>query len=153
MAAHHLAQLNIAKARAALDSELLQDFVNRLDEINTLADSSAGFVWRLEDEEGDATNIRLFDDPLMIVNLSVWEDLESLKDFAYRTAHAELIKARTQWFEKPTSAYQVLWWIPAGTQPSPEEAAQKLELIRSEGPTAQAFSFARPFTPQGEPGR
>ncbi len=141
---YHLAQINIAKARAEMDSDVMQGFVSRLDEINALADDAPGFVWRLQSEDGDATSIRVFDDPLLLVNMSVWEDLESLKEYVYRSLHVELIKDRDAWFHKLAAAHQALWWIPAGHTPTLEEAKTRLDILDRSGPTTEAFTFARP---------
>ncbi|GJM14387.1 MAG: hypothetical protein DHS20C12_27900 [Pseudohongiella sp.] len=145
MAEFHLAQINIAKARDEMDTAVMAGFVSRLNEINALADEAPGFVWRLQSEDGDATSLRLFEDPLMVVNMSVWQDIETLKNFVYRSVHLELLKDKQDWFEKLSSAYQVLWWIPAGHLPSIEEALAKLERIQEHGPSEAAFSFAKPF--------
>ncbi|MGY0196744.1 DUF3291 domain-containing protein [Leptothrix sp. BB-4] len=145
MPAFHLAQINIARAKAEMDSDVMRDFVARLDEINGLAEQAPGFVWRLKDEANDATAIRVFDDPLMLVNMSVWRDLESLKAFVYRSMHVELIRDRDAWFNKMTAAHQALWWIPAGHVPDTQEAKARLELLRTQGPTAEAFTFAKAF--------
>jgi hypothetical protein len=145
MTTHHLAQINIARARAEMDSVEMRDFVARLDEINALAERSPGFVWRLKDEANDATAIRVFDDPLMLVNMSVWQDIESLKAFVYRSMHVELIRDRDAWFNKMTAAHQALWWVPAGHVPDTQEAKARLELLRTQGPTADAFTFAKAF--------
>lgn len=141
----HIAQLNIARAIAGMESEVMTGFVSRLEEINALADRSPGFIWRLQSEEGDATALRVFDDPLMLVNMSVWSSIEELKDFVYRSMHVELIRDREAWFEKLSAAHQVLWWIPEGHIPTVEEAKAKLELIREQGPSPEAFTFGRPF--------
>ena len=96
----HLAQINIALARSEMTGDIMSGFVARLDEINALADISPGFIWRLQSDEGDATTIRVFDDPLLLINMSVWADIESLKNYVYRSAHVELIKDRDAWFKK-----------------------------------------------------
>ena len=140
-----IAQLNIAKAKAEMDMALMSDFVSRLDEINALADSAPGFVWRLQTEDGDATSLRVFDDPLVIVNMSVWTSIERLMEFVYRSSHVELIRDREAWFEKLGTLHQVLWWIPERHIPTMEEGKEKLELIREHGPSRQAFNFGKPF--------
>ena len=142
---YHIAQLNIARAVDEMDSEVMGGFVSRLEEINALADRSPGFVWRLQSEEGDATALRVFEDPLMLVNMSVWRSIEELKEFVYRSAHVELIRDREAWFEKLGTAHQVLWWVPEGHVPSVEEAKAKLELIRENGPSPEAFTFGKHF--------
>ncbi|MFO0998308.1 MAG: DUF3291 domain-containing protein [Alphaproteobacteria bacterium] len=137
----HLAQLNIARAAEPLDSPRLADFVAALDSINALAESSPGFVWRLKGEAGNATDIKLSDDPNLIVNMSVWESVEALFDFVYRTGHTKVMARRREWFEKPEKAYQVLWWVPAGHRPTLDEALARLEHLRRHGPAAEAFTF------------
>lgn len=125
----------------------MKGFVDRLDEINGIADSSAGFIWRLQTEEGDATTIQAFDDPLLLVNLSVWNDIDSLKSFVYKSLHVELIQDRDAWFKKMRESHQALWWIPEGHIPSVEEAKEKLACLQANGPSEVAFTFARSFDP------
>ncbi|NOR19386.1 MAG: DUF3291 domain-containing protein [Xanthomonadales bacterium] len=145
MAEFQLAQINVAKAVAEMETEVMHGFVSRLEEINALADQALGFVWRLQSEDGDATSINVFDDALMLINISVWDSLESLKAFVYRTVHVELIQDREAWFNKMGTAHQALWWVPAGHIPSEEEGKEKLAQIREHGPTQDAFTFGRPF--------
>jgi hypothetical protein len=142
---YHLAQINIAHALAPMDSALMKGFVDRLAEINALADSSPGFVWRLQTEDGDATALQAFDDPLLLVNMSVWENIDSLKNYVYKSLHVELIRDRNAWFNKMTKPHQVLWWVPAGHIPSVTEGKEKLELLQKVGPSIAAFTFAKPF--------
>ncbi len=144
---YHLAQLNIGKMIAPLDDPRMASFVARLEPINALADASPGFVWRLQSEAGDATALRVFDDPDILVNLSVWESLDALRGFVYRSEHRELLKDRAQWFVKSSARHLVLWWIPAGSTPSLEEAKQKLALLQAQGPSEQAFDFRHAFAP------
>jgi len=145
MAKYNLAQINIALAKSEMDTEIMEGFVSRLDEINKTADNAEGFVWRLQTEDGDSTAIRVFDEPLLLVNMSVWENIEALKDFVYKSAHVELIRDRQGWFHKYIDAHQALWWIPVGHIPTIEEAKKKLETIQKQGPTASAFHFGKPF--------
>ncbi len=147
MADHHLAQLNIARMKYAIDAPEMADFVARLEDVNALADRSPGFVWRLQTDDGDATAIDFFG-PDVLVNLSVWLDLESLRDYAFRSAHKEVLVQRQRWFERMTEAYAVLWWIPAGRIPTIDEAADRLERLRRDGPGPQAFTFKDNFAPE-----
>ena len=142
---YQIAQINIAQAQDSMESETMNGFVERLDEINTLADKSPGFVWRLETEEGDATAIQAFDDPLMIVNMSVWENIESLKNYVYKSMHVELIRDRDAWFNKITKVHQALWWVPEGHIPSIEEGKKKLNYLQQHGSNDEVFTFAKPF--------
>jgi hypothetical protein len=141
----HLAQVNIARLAAPLDSPQLADFVANLGPINALADRSDGFVWRLQTEEGDATSLRIFDDEWLIVNMSVWESIEALRDYVYRSAHADVLRHRQEWFVKMIEAHVALWWIDAGTLPTVADARERLEMIRTNGPTPHAFSLKEPF--------
>jgi len=145
LSAFHIAQVNVAQAKAGMDSEVMQGFVSRLGEINALADGADGFIWRLKEEGGSATAIRVFDDPLLLINMSVWANLDALKHYVYKSLHVELIKDREVWFNKMGESHQALWWIPAGHIPSIEEAQKQLEYIRKHGPSAQAFAFAKPY--------
>lgn len=144
---YHLAQINIARAQAPMDSQLMEGFVDRLEEINAMADSSPGFIWRLQSEDGDATAIRAFDDPMMLINISVWDNIESLKHFVYKSLHVELIRDRDAWFNKIVDMHMALWWISAGHIPSIDEGKEKLVLLRANGPGKVAFTFVRSFQP------
>jgi hypothetical protein len=145
MAAHHLAQVNIATLRAPLDGPELAGFVAQLEPINALADRSPGFVWRLQTEDGDATAIRPYEDDRVMVNLSVWASFEALRTFVYATRHLEVMRHRRQWFSRMADPYLALWWVPAGTIPTEAEAKERLELLARQGPTAGAFTFRVPF--------
>lgn len=142
---HHLAQINVAGAKAPLDSEVMRDFTNALAEINVLAEASPGFVWRFKEENGNATSVRAFPDPRMIVNLSVWRDVASLKDYAFRSMHGRFFARRAEWFEPMATPHLALWWIPAGTLPTLDDAKTRLQLLHERGETAQAFTFRSPF--------
>jgi hypothetical protein len=143
----HLAQLNVGVLRAPIDSPELAGFVEMLDPVNALADRTPGFIWRLQTEDGNATAIRPFEDDRVAVNLSVWESLEALGEFVYASRHLDLLRRRREWFEHMTEAYLVLWWVPAGTIPSVEEAKRRLMLLRERGPSFEAFTFREPFPP------
>lgn len=147
MSQYQLAQLNIGRMLAPLDDPVMMGFVARLEEINVLAERSPGFVWRLQSEEGDATSIRPFGDDRILVNMSVWESIETLKEYTFRTAHSELLKQRRQWFEKFERAYMVLWWIESGHIPTIEEAKLRLEHLQQHGASPHAFTFQKPFPP------
>lgn len=137
----HFAQINVARARAPLDDPLLADFVAQLDEINALADRSPGFVWRLQDETGSATDIQVEDDPLLIVNMSVWESREALFDYAYKSGHRQVLSRRKEWFERLETPSLALWWVPVGIQPTLEDGLERLGHLARHGPSAQAFTF------------
>ena len=147
MAHDQLAQVNIGRVRAPLDDPLMDGFRTQLDPINALADRSPGFVWRLQTEDGNATAIHAFDDDLLLVNMSVWESIDALSDFVYRSAHVNVMKRRREWFETMDEQFLVLWWVPAGTQPDLNEAKRRLELLRANGPTPDAFTFRQSFAP------
>ena len=147
MSAYNLAQLNIGRIRGPMDSPVMADFAENLERINALAERSPGFVWRLQTEEGDATAIRPFEDENMLVNMSVWRDVESLNKYVYSSAHVEIMRRRREWFEPMREAFLVLWWVPEGHRPGVAEAIAKLELLRTKGPTAEAFTFRKAFPP------
>jgi hypothetical protein len=137
----HLAQLNIGRTRYPLEHARMSGFVQRLAEINALAERTPGYVWRLQGESGDATGFQPTDDPLVIVNLTVWETADQLYSFTYHTDHIEVFRVRHNWFEPWPGPHLVMWWIPAGTTPTLPEALARLEQLATDGPTPEAFSF------------
>lgn len=147
MPQYHIAQINIGRVVAALDDPIMEGFVSRLDELNAIADRSPGFVWRLQTSAGNATYFRPYDDDRILMNMSVWESVESLKHYVYRTMHAELLRHRHEWFEKFAGTYLALWWVPAGHVPGIDEAKKRLAHLDSHGPTEFAFTFKKVFPP------
>jgi hypothetical protein len=151
MSQYHIAQVNIGRVRVPLDDAQMAGFVARLDEINALADRSPGFVWRLQTNEGNATYLRPYpDDDRILLNMSVWESIEALKHYAYKTVHAELLRQRHEWFEKFSSNYLALWWVPAGHIPGIDEAKKRIAHLDGHGPTEFAFTFKIVFPPNEE---
>lgn len=153
MQAHsnHLAQINIARARAPLDDPQMADFVAQLDAINMLAEQSPGFVWRLQAEDGSSSSyIHAFDDERLLVNMSVWESIETLHQYVYRSRHNQVFRDRKKWFEPHDGPYLALWWIPAGHIPTVEEGKERLEKLIQHGPTPKAFTFKTVFPPSAE---
>jgi Domain of unknown function (DUF3291) len=146
--AYHVAQLNVARNRAPLDSPEMTGFMSRLDEINALADAAPGFVWRLVDADGaNATTLRPYGPDLM-VNMSVWASIEALYDFTYRTAHLDVLRHRRSWFDHDgLTEHAVLWWVPAGTIPTVDEARRRLDLLSRQAPSPEAFTFRDRFPP------
>jgi hypothetical protein len=145
----HLAQVNIARAKAAMDTPVMADFVAALDRVNAMADDSPGFVWRLQSDTGNATDIVAFDDPLIIINMSLWETIDDLFEFTYRSSHSAIMAQRRNWFDKLDSPHMALWWVPAGTIPDVLQAREKLDLLARLGPTSAAFTFKQRYDPAG----
>jgi hypothetical protein len=143
----HIAQVNIALPREPLDAPLLAEFVAALAPVNAAADAAPGFVWRQQTEDGDATAIRAFGDERLIVNLSVWESVQALRAFAYANReHIDVLRRRREWFEQLGEAHMVLWWVPAGHEPTVREAEQRLARLRAIGPSPEAFTFRQHFS-------
>jgi hypothetical protein len=150
--AYELAQVNIARLKAPLDSPQLKDFVDSLEPVNADADGADGFVWRLQGEGGDATDVPVFGDSWLIINMSVWRDTDALTAFMYQGRHRELLARRREWFERLKDATAVLWWVPAGHRPTVAEAESRLLRLRTNGPTPYAFTLRTSFSPgAGEP--
>ena len=148
---YHLAQVNIGRVVAPMDSPEMAGFVSQLQPINALADRSPGFVSRLQTASRNATEILPYDDPRININMSVWESVETLKDFVYKSAHIAPLRDRLKWFEKPVEAHMAMWWIPAGHIPSIQEAKDRIQYRRTHGDTVVAFAFANPFPSPDEP--
>jgi len=143
----HLAQINIGRMKGPLDGPIMAGFMARLDDLNALAERSDGFVWRMQGEAGNNTYLRPYEDERIIVNMSVWESIEALRAYVYKSAHAELLKQRHDWFEKFESSMLALWWIPAGHIPTIDEAKERLASLDARGPTPFAFTFRTAFPP------
>ncbi len=154
MRTHHLAQINVGRLRFPLEAPETAEFVAALDPINQLAEASPGFVWRLTGDDGSSSSyvaVTGRDDPLEIVNYSIWQDLDSLKHFMHKTDHLGFLRRRREWFEVPTVAIAACWWIPAGTIPEVDEAYERLEHLRANGSTPTAWALNQPVPPPSSP--
>ena len=152
MAGYHLAQLNVGLVRAPTDSPQLADFMAGIDPVNAAADDTPGLVWRLQDGDGPGATALRPRGPDFMVNLSVWESLEALRDFVYRNGpHLDFMRRRREWFHRMGEQHLVLWWVPAGHIPGLDEALSRLDLIRGDGPTPLAFTFHEPYPAPAEP--
>jgi len=149
---YHLSQLNVARFRLPQEHPSNADFVNNLDRVNAIAEQQDGFIWRFKGKGDDALDVQGFDDPSIVSNMSLWESVESLSAFVYRNKeHRDVMRRRAEWFDK-VDFYLVLWWLKAGDLPSLEDAKARLELLESNGPTENAFTFKIPFAaPNGKP--
>ena len=142
----HLAQLNLGLFKAPLDDPEMAPFVAGLDRINELAEMSPGFVWRLKDEDGNSSSfvdVPGAIDPLTASNLTVWQDLESLWNFIYKTDHVSYLRRRAEWFRHSDQPLTVAWWTPAGTLPTLAEACDRLEHFRAHGASDIGFALGR----------
>lgn len=152
MSNFHLAQVNVGRILAPLDSPRLADFVARLPEINAVADQAPGFVWRMVDDSGaDATSLRPENDDMLLINCSVWESVEALRNFTYRSEHLKVLTRRREWFERLADFHHALWWVPAGHHPSVDEAMDRIALIRDVGEGPGAFTFRAPHPRRPSP--
>jgi len=144
---HHLAQLNIAKMNFPIEDPRFADFTNALDPVNASSEASPGFVWRLQTDDGNATAIEIYGDSQFLINMSVWASIDHLKAFVSSKSHLDIMRRRREWFLVSDLPYLVLWWIPAGHEPTIEEAQGKLDYLREHGPSERAFNFSNPFPP------
>ena len=152
MARYHLAQLNVGLVRAPTDSPELADFMAGIEPVNAAADATPGLVWRLQDGDGPGATALRPRGPELMVNMSVWESLETLRDFVYRNGpHLDFMRRRREWFHRMAQQHLVLWWVPAGHIPDLDEALSRLDLLRGDGPSAWAFTFGEPFPAPSEP--
>ena len=137
----HLAQLNVARARFDLEDARMADFVGALDRVNAIAERSPGFVWRLQGDVGNATDVKVTDNPRFIVNLSVWQKPEQLEHFVWNTIHKRVYQRKGSWFEPLGTPHFVMWWVPVGHEPTPEEAMARLADLAQLGPSERAFGW------------
>lgn len=149
----HVAEFNIARLKAPLDSPSMKEFVDFLAPVNAFAEQSPGFVWRLIAPDGQSSSYisAIYEDPMIAPNFTVWEDIESLKVFVYKTVHSYFLRDRKKWFDQVSEYQTVLWWVPAGYIPTIEEAKEKLVHLQENGPTPTAFTLQVPFDPSGNP--
>jgi hypothetical protein len=145
----HLAQINVAKIVHDMDGPHMADFVAALDNINALAERSPGFVWRLIGDGGDATDVRFGDASDVLINMSVWTDIESLRGYVYKTAHAAVMARRAKWFPVLGRPHMALWWVAEGAAPTLADAFARLHALESHGPSPFAFTFDHPFDAAG----
>jgi hypothetical protein len=150
VADYHLAQINVGRLRAPIDDPQIAEFADALDEINAIADAAEGFVWRLQTDAGNATGIQTTDDPLFLINMSVWETADALFEYVYRSEHVDFMRKRSDWFERMAEPHMCLWWIAAGEAPTPAEGLRRLDQFRRHGPTEDAFSFRRQYPKPGK---
>lgn len=137
----HLAQINVGRLQAPVEDPSMAEFVDALEQINALADASPGFVWRLQDESGDATNLGDPNDPELLINMSVWDSVEALRDYVYASDHKAFLGRRKEWFQMPDGPNLALWWIEAGLLPTEAEGKAQLQHLQAHGPSAHAFTF------------
>jgi len=143
---YHLAQLNLAKSKfSSPNAPGMQSFRDNISKVHEVAFDADGFIWMWDENLTPIKSDDPFQDRRLLVNMSVWRDVESLKEFTYRSFHVEIFKRKKEWFSHFDGAYQVLWWIPEGHVPTLKEAKSKLDHFHEHGPTSEAFSFARPF--------
>jgi hypothetical protein len=150
-----VAQVNIGRLAAPLDSPQLADFVGGLDSVNAAADGAPGFVWRMQTEDGNATAVGGFEEDGdgapggILINMSVWESVEALAAYAYGDTHLAVLRRRREWFERMKDAYAALWWIPRGHVPTVREAEDRVRHLRAHGPAPYAFTLKVHFPPPG----
>ena len=148
-ASEHGTARNIATAKFDDDDPRLAEFIDNLDRLNTLGDESPGSVWRFQSESGTSVDVKAYDNPRILLNLTVWDDVESLWNYVYKTDHVEFLRRRTEWFEVESQPFTVMWWVPEGHQPTPAEGMERLEHLRANGPSPYAFSFRANYDPPG----
>ena len=146
MTTYHIAQINIGRIKGVnIDDPIMKEFKENLDTINLLAEQSKGFVWRLKDDSNNATNLNPYNDEQVIINVSVWETIEDLETFVYKTLHTDFLRRRKEWFHSFGKAYAAMWWIKPGHYPTTQEATEKLDYLQKNGPTPSVFDYKNKF--------
>lgn len=145
MSKSHLAQVNIAKRLAPMDDPIMSDFVNNLDRINAIADDAKGFIWRLQDEDKDEA-VQIFKDDSLIINMSVWSDIDALFNYTYKSDHIEVFKRKKEWFSKIKMMHMAFWYVPEGYEPTFQDAKHRLDYLNKHGDTPFAFTFKNKFS-------
>ncbi len=148
----HLAELNIGRLIAPKEDPRVADFMDNLELINGLGKRMPGFVWMMEGAPGEGNTATAIDgDPQYIPNLTVWESAAELESFVFNTLHAKFMQRRAEWFEFLGEMHFVMWWVPEGHKPTLAEALAKLDQLRANGDSADAFGWdylrANPLAP------
>lgn len=147
MKKYQLAEINVARMKGVtIDDPIMKEFVDNLDKVNTLAENSEGFVWRLKDDNNNATSLNPYDDEQVIINISVWDSIETLEQYVFKTFHSEFLKRRKEWFHKYGKVHTAMWWIESGNFPTVEEAVAKLAVLQKEGAAKEVFTFKNRFS-------
>lgn len=144
---YHLAQVNIAKRLAPMDDPIMQDFINNVEHINAIADKAEGFIWRMQDEDKELA-VEIFQDDALLINISVWKNLESLFDYTYKSGHIEVFKRKKEWFSKMKMVHMAFWYVPEGYEPTFQDAKNRLDYLNKYGDTPYAFTFKSKFSPK-----
>ncbi|MEM8860402.1 MAG: DUF3291 domain-containing protein [Chloroflexota bacterium] len=147
--AYQLAQINVGRIKGLPDSEIMKEFMDALDAVNAIADSSPGFIWRLQSDQGNAMDIQAFSDPYIAINMSIWENAETLFEYTYKSPHTEYLRRRKEWFEPYGTNHACLWWVKAEHKPSATEGVARLEYLNEHGPTPYSFTFRKRFPKPG----
>ncbi len=143
---YNIAEINIARMKGVdINDPIMKEFVENLDAVNQIAESSEGFIWRLKDDNNNATSLNPYDDEQVIINVSVWESIETLENFMYKTFHSEFLKRRKEWFVAYGTAHTAMWWVTAGHTPTLQEAVDKLDHLQKNGASADSFDFRNKF--------
>ena len=135
-----LAQLNIARMKVAEDDPVFAPFLEMLDPVNQTAEASPGFRWRLVSGEDDCPELAAHEADGWLVNMSLWDSLESLQAFIRSPKHLSVMRRRKEWFSD-VEVHLVLWWLPEGETPTFTDAMRRLEQLRAQGPSPEAFDF------------
>ncbi len=147
MTIYNIAEINIARMKGVnIDDPVMKEFADNLDSVNAIAESSEGFVWRLKDDSNNATNFNPYNDEQVIINVSVWESIETLEKFMYKTFHSDFLKRRREWFQTFGKAYTAMWWVPQGHYPTMTEAVEKLDYLQKNGASEVVFDFRNKFS-------
>jgi hypothetical protein len=139
----HIAELNIGRLKHPIDDPRMADFVDNLARVNAMADRMPGFVWRLvgDGSNGGALELRPFPDPMMAVNMSVWETVEQLEQYVWKTVHQRFYNRKAEWFEKMSKHYFVMWFVEEGHVPTLDEAKERLAHLEAHGNSDHAFGW------------
>jgi hypothetical protein len=145
---YQIAEINIARMKGVnINDPIMKEFVDNLDSVNALAENSVGFVWRLKDDTNNATNLNPYNDEQVIINVSVWESIETLETYVYKTVHTDFLKRRREWFQAFGKVYTAIWWIPKGHFPTIQEAVDRLDYLQKNGATEYVFDFRKKYSP------
>jgi Domain of unknown function (DUF3291) len=167
-----LALLTFVVLREPWGSPLVAGFEERLDPVAAAARRADGFI-DADDEDDDPSlaqgdgrprpwgafvlpasyqaAVVASNGPRAASFLSIWRDVDAAFTFTYSGSHLEAIGHRSEWMATRRWPSHVAWWIGDDDYPSWADGASRIDRLMTDGPSAAAFDFHRPFDPDGRP--
>ena len=138
-----IAQMNWGKLRFSLEDIRMSEFANALSKVYSLAESHPGFIWRIPDNHSELQLADLGFDKLLSATISVWTDINSLKDYTYNSMHGSYLKRSSEWFQAIDGPQLVIWDVKNNNQPTFRESFERLDYLKNNGTSSFAYGWEK----------